>query len=241
MNKKLLCPKMDVVFHALFRERNIDDLSNFLSAILREEVKVTSIDKNRYVDIDTVDEKLGIMDLRAELNGKKQCNIEIQLNYYSDMEKRMLYYWSDNYKRKLVTGKSYNTLQKTISILILDYTLDILKDFEDVGTKWQIRDELTGKKVLTEDLEIVILELPKVMKLYNKYPNNEAYQWLMFLDNPNSKEVGAIMKENKEIKSIADTLEQVSGDEKLRRIAELKEKAILDEKAALDYATKKGQ
>ena len=79
------------------------------------------------------------------------------------------------------------------------------------------------------------------MKLYNKYPNNEAYQWLMFLDNPNSKEVGAIMKENKEIKSIADTLEQVSGDEKLRRIAELKEKAILDEKAALDYATKKGQ
>ena len=241
MNKKLLCPKMDVVFHALFRERNIDDLSNFLSAILREEVKVTSIDKNRYVDIDTVDEKLGIMDLRAELNGKKQCNIEIQLNYYSDMEKRMLYYWSDNYKRKLVTGKSYNTLQKTISILILDYTLDILKDFEDVGTKWQIRDELTGKKVLTEDLEIVILELPKVMKLYSKYPNNKAYQWLMFLDNPNSKEVGAIMKENKEIKSIADTLEQVSGDEKLRRIAELKEKAILDEKAALDYATKKGQ
>ena len=241
MNEKLLCPKIDVVFHALFLERNIDDLSNFLSAILREKVKVTSIDKNRYVDIDTVDEKLGIMDLRAELNGKKQCNIEIQLNYYSDMEKRMLYYWSDNYKRKLVTGKSYNTLQKTISILILDYTLYILKDFEDVGTKWQIRDELTGKKVLTEDLEIVILELPKVMKLYNKYPNNEAYQWLMFLDNPNSKEVGAIMKENKEIKSIADTLEQVSGDEKLRRIAELKEKAILDEKAALDYATEKGR
>ena len=65
MNEKLLCPKIDVVFHALFLERNIDDLSNFLSAILREKVKVTSIDKNRYVDIDTVDEKLGIMDLRA--------------------------------------------------------------------------------------------------------------------------------------------------------------------------------
>ena len=240
MDKKLLCPKMDVVFHALFREKNIDDLSNFLSAILKEDVKVTTIDKNRYVDIGTSNEKLGIMDLRAELKGNEQCNIEIQLNYYSDMKKRMLYYWSDNYKRQLKTGKGYNSLQKTISILILDYTLDILNDFEDVGIKWQIRDELTGKKVLTEDLEIVILELPKVMKLYNMCPNNKAYQWLMFLDNPNSKEVGAIMKENKEIKSIADTLEQVSGDERLRRIAELKEKAILDEKAALDYATEKG-
>ena len=48
------------------------------------------------------------------------------------------------------------------------------------------------------------------------------------------------MKDNKEIKSIADTLEQVSGDERLRRIAELKEKAMLDDKAALDYATEKG-
>ena len=240
MDKKLLCPKVDVVFHALFREKNLGDLSNLLTAILKEEVHVISIDKNRYVDIESLDEKLGIMDLRAELKDDVKCNIEIQLEYFPNMVKRLLYYWSDNYKRQLVKGEGYNSLKKTISILILDYTLNVLNDFEDVGTKWQIRDELTGKRVLTEDLEIVILELPKVIKLYNKYPNNKTYQWLMFLDNPNSKEVGAIMKENKEIKSIADTLEQVSGDERLRRIAELKEKAMLDDKAALDYATEKG-
>ncbi len=239
-SKNLLCPKTDVVFHALFREKNIDDLSNFLSAILKEEVKVTSIDKNRFVDISVADEKLGIMDLRAELKDGVQCNIEIQLDYFPNMVKRILYYWSDNYKRQLVASKGYNSLKKTISVLILDYTLDILKNFEDIGTKWQIRDEITGKTVLTEDLEIVILELPKVMKLYRNFPNNKTYQWLMFLNDPNSKEVSAIMKENKEIKSIADTLEQVSGDEKLRRIAELKQKAMLDEKAALDYATEKG-
>ena len=240
MDKKLLCPKLDVVFHALFREKNLGVLSNLLTAILKEEVHVISIDKNRYVDIESPDEKLGIMDLRAELKGGVKCNIEIQLEYFPNMLKRLLYYWSDNYKRQLVVSDGYNSLKKTISILILDYTLNVLNDFEDVGTKWQIRDELTGKRVLTEDLEIVILELLKVIKLYNKYPNNKTYQWLMFLDNPNSKEVGAIMKDNKEIKSIADTLEQVSGDEKLRRIAELKEKAMLDDKAALDYATEKG-
>ena len=239
-NKNLLCPKTDVVFHALFREKNIDDLSNFLSAILKKEVKVTSIDKNRYVDINVADEKLGIMDLRAELKDGVKCNIEIQLDYFPNMVKRILYYWSDNYKRQLVASTGYNSLKKTISILIVDYTLDVLKDIEGFGTKWQIRDELTGKEMLTEDLEIVILELPKVTKLYNKEPNNKAYQWLMFLDNPNSEEVDAIMKENKDIKSIADTLEQISGDEKLRRISELKEKAMLDEKAALDYATEKG-
>ena len=224
-------------FTPFFVKKNLGDLSNLLTAILKEEVHVISIDKNRYVDIESPDEKLGIMDLRAELKGGVKCNIEIQLEYFPNMVKRLLYYWSDNYKRQLVVSDGYNSLKKTISILILDYTLNVLNDFEDVGTKWQIRDELTGKRVLTED---VILELPKVIKLYNKYPDNKTYQWLMFLDNPNSKEVGAIMKDNKEIKSIADTLEQVSGDERLRRIAELKEKAMLDDKAALDYATEKG-
>ena len=46
---------------------------------------------------------------------------------------------------------------------------------------------------------------------------------MLFLDNPNQKEVVQIMKENKDINKAIDELEQVSGNEKLRRIAELKE------------------
>ena len=112
MDKKLLCPKLDVVFHALFREKNLGDLSNLLTAILKEEVHVISIDKNRYVDIESPDEKLGIMDLRAELKGGVKCNIEIQLEYFPNMVKRLLYYWSDNYKRQLVVSDGYNSLKK---------------------------------------------------------------------------------------------------------------------------------
>ena len=64
---KLLEPKLDVVFHALFREKNKDLLGALTSDILREEVKIKTTDKNRYVDIEEADDKLGIMDLRAEL------------------------------------------------------------------------------------------------------------------------------------------------------------------------------
>ena len=60
------------------------------------------------------------------------------------------------------------------------------------------------------------------------------------MDNPNEKEVEKIMKKNKDIKKALDELEQVSGDEKIRRIAELREKARMDEQAALSYATKHG-
>ena len=48
------------------------------------------------------------------------------------------------------------------------------------------------------------------------------------------------MKENKDINKAIDELEQVSGNEKLRRIAELKEKYIRDEQASIAYAQNEG-
>jgi len=48
------------------------------------------------------------------------------------------------------------------------------------------------------------------------------------------------MSVNKDIRKAIEELEQVSGDEKLQRIAELREKAIRDDKAALAYALDNG-
>ena len=72
MDKKLelLSPKLDVVFHALFREKNKNLLACLISDVLNQKVKVITTDKNRYVDIKSANEKLGIMDLRAELDGR---------------------------------------------------------------------------------------------------------------------------------------------------------------------------
>ena len=67
---KLLNPKIDVVFHALFREENKELLGELISDVLGEKVKVVTTDKNRYVNTREVKEKLGIMDLRAELEGR---------------------------------------------------------------------------------------------------------------------------------------------------------------------------
>ena len=67
---KLLKPKIDVVFHALFREENKELLGALISDVLGEKIKVVTTDKNRYVNTREVKEKLGIMDLRAELEGR---------------------------------------------------------------------------------------------------------------------------------------------------------------------------
>ena len=57
-------------------------------------------------------------------------------------------------------------------------------------------------------------------------------QWLYFLENPESKEVASFMKENEKMKQAKEKLDTMSEDARVRRLAELREKAILDEKEA---------
>ena len=238
--KELLKPTIDVVFHALFREDNKQLLGGLISAVLKEEVKVFTTDKNRYVEIEKRDEKFGVMDLRAELENGVQCNIEIQLKPHRYENERILYYWADTYKRQAQRGEGYEVLNRTISIVILEHEIEELKGIEELGTKWQIRDDKTGKRVLTDRLEIVIIELPKAKRLYKKDSQDKVSQWMMFLNNPNSEEVTEIMSKNKDIRKAIDELEQVSGDERLQRIAELREKGRRDYNASMQYAIEKG-
>ena len=72
--EELLKPKIDVVFHALFRRANNTLLEAMLEAILDKKVKITS-NLDRHLDIANADEKLGVMDLRVEFEDKTTCNI----------------------------------------------------------------------------------------------------------------------------------------------------------------------
>ena len=91
---------------------------------------------------------------------------------------------------------------------------------------------------MTNALEIHILELPKIKKEEGK--ETELIKWLKFIQDPESKEVKEYMKENKEIKEAGEKLKVISEDEKMQRIAELKQKAIMDRNAEIDFATEKG-
>ena len=240
MEKELLKPKIDVVFHALFREENKSLTEALISDILGEKVKVITSDRDRHLNIKDPDQKFGIMDLRTELEGGVKCNIEVQIEEVDFETERFLYYWADAYSRQLKRGTDYDILHKTISIIILDHELKELKDIEELGTKWQIRDEKTGKRLLTNHLEIIIIEIPKARRIYKKNNKNKISQWMMFFDNPNDKEVSYIVENNKEIKKANEELDKMSDDETLRRIAELKEKGRRDYNARMSFIKKKG-
>ena len=110
-----------------------------------------------------------------------------------------------------------------IAILITDYEIFSLKKLQKYVTKWNLREENYVNKVLTDDIEIYIIELPKV----EKYKTGITLdQWVEFIKDPKVMNMS-----NSEIKKAKEVLEKISKDKDERRLAELREKYIRDQKA----------
>ena len=197
---KLLKPKYDVVFRVLFGENNKTLTEKFISDILGQNVKIKDF-LDRHVSMKSADQKLAIMDYRVKLEDNTNCHIEIQLNEHDYEIERFLMYLSDVYARQLKSGDEYTSINKAISIVILDH------EIEELDIKWQMRDNETGKRLLTDKFEMCIIELPKARRLYDKKGNDKLCDWMVFIDDPNSKEVTKIMEGNENIKEAIEKIE----------------------------------
>ncbi len=224
---KLLNIKTDYVFKRIFgREGNEQITKNFLSCILGEKVSDIELEKNPILEKDLMDDKVGILDIKAEINKNTNVDIEMQIIDKKNSAKTILFYCSKLFIKSLKSGKDYNSLKKTISILIADYELDGLKEVCKYITKWNIREEDYSKIILTDAMEIYIIEIGK----FKKYQGTERYKeldsWIKFIDNPEVVDMS-----NKEIMMAKKVLDEISQDEHERYLAEMREKYILDQNA----------
>ena len=244
-NKKIkrYPPKMDIIFQAIFGEVGSENITkDFLEKILKRKIEKISLDKNPILRRELKDDKLGVLDIITELDGKEKCNIEMQLIDKNNIIERMLYYWSKMYTRQIKAGDDYNKLEKTIVILIADFNIKGLEEVEYHST-WKIIETNSVKKlILTDKFELDIIELLKIKGRENE--KDQLLDWLVFLENPESERVARKMEENKNLKEAVEKLDRISEDEKMQRIIELREKAIRDEHAiyakGLDDGVEKG-
>ena len=77
--KKILSPKLDVVFQALFGEEGSESFTkDFLEKILKRKIESIDLSKNVVLRREVQNDKLGVLDVLAQLDGNEQCNIEMQ-------------------------------------------------------------------------------------------------------------------------------------------------------------------
>ena len=239
-----MLPTNDYVFKRIFgRVGNEEITKGLISAIIKREVKKVELDESPILEKDLRDDKVGVLDVKARLDDDQLCNIEMQLVQKTNIEKRIMFYWSKLYSGEIKEGDDYNELHKTIAILIADFELDNLKTIEKFHTKWEIREEEYSKMVLTGVLEIHIIELPKLIEQLNKNhtsKKDKVVLWSLFIQNP--KELGEeIMSENEDIKKANEELEKINEDKHEQYLAHLRQKHIMDTKAVEEYGYLRGK
>lgn len=238
---KLLNPKNDVVFQKIFGvKENEKLLISFLNSILEPmgngKIKSISLEEKALNVSLIASEKLSILDINVTTENSTHINVEIQLINQYNMIKRTIFYLSKMILKQLVKGDNYNQLNKTITINILDF--DYIKD-EKFHSSYHLYEDMT-KKLLSDIVEIHFIELKKFEKSKKDY-NNKLHRWLSFLINPEGKEIDIMKKEDTEIKEAMDVLYNISGDKELIQLAEMRDKAIRDEKSRLQGARDEGK
>lgn len=160
------------------------------------------------------------------------------------MIKRTIFYMSKMILSQLKKGEDYSNLNRTVNINILNFNY---LEGENYINNYALFEKET-KLILTDLLEIVFIELPKFNRLRvidehtdrNKEYNDKLHKWLTFLSNPMGKEIEEFMKNDGEIKEAMDILYKISGDKKAVMLAEMREKAIMDEQSRLKGAREEG-
>lgn len=153
-------PRVDIAFKKIFgTEENKDLLISLINSVVEEEDQVVDIKLlNPYNHKNFKNDKLSILDIKAEGHHGKKFNIEIQITDEGDYDKRALYYWAKIYTDQLKTAEDYCSLEKVIGIHILNFTsISESKKYHNI---FHITEKETGLSYF-DDLELHTIELKK--------------------------------------------------------------------------------
>jgi len=145
-----------------------------------------------------------------------------------DIESRILFYWSKLYSKSIRRGENYNNAQRTIILLFSNYELSNLEEIQKYFTKWHICEDEYKNIILTKNLEIYIIELPK----YKKYAKEKTKlsTWVKFIESPEVIDMSDI-ENNEALEKAKKVLNEISEDEKEEYLAEQRLMYIMDQKA----------
>lgn len=158
----------------------------------------------------------------------------MQLVNQDNIEKRILFYLSKMYTQNIGKGQTYSDINKCIAILFTDFNIKNLKNVHKYITKWNLREEKYTNIVLTDAIEIYIIELSKI---HQYAENTKLDTWVKFISNSGDVDMS---KADESLKKAKEVLQRISEDEHERYLAHLRQKYILDQKAIEQSGFKNG-
>ena len=238
-------PLNDFIFKKIFGEKgNEDILISFINAVLnrtsREVITEIEIVNNKELSKDVINDKTGIIDVRAKTSKGENIDIEVQLTNQGNMDKRTLFYWGKMYIENIKKGEDYTALEKVITINILDF--DYLKT-ESYQSSFHLWEDIEKEYMLTDMIEIHFIEIPKFRRKQNKnYRNNSIERWLAFLekDIPEAT-LEELMDLEPAIKKAEKRIEYLSSDEETMNTYWERERSLHERANMINSAEERGR
>jgi predicted transposase/invertase (TIGR01784 family) len=224
---RYLDPKVDLTFRRIFGQHP-DLLIDFLNAVMpftpdRWIMEVEYLPSELVPDTPT--KKYSIVDVRCKDNYKRMFIIEMQMFWNSDFYNRIVFNAGKAYVRQLNKGDDYQLLQPVYTLALLNQNFD--KKTKRFYHHFQIVNCENTDEIIP-GLEFVLVELTEKFKSENlPAPMGETQSralrvlWLRFLAEVDEK-MTTLPKEMQE-------------NEKIRKAAELCERAAYTPKELLEY------
>jgi predicted transposase/invertase (TIGR01784 family) len=253
MNHTLLDPRNDLVFKMLFAN-SLPLLTDLINAVRCNEppIVVESV-QNPRIEAEEWQGKFIILDILAKDEAGHYYNIEMQMSKREQWNARSMVYLAKTLAGQLKSGDNYASLKPVIGIHLLCY--DLFDDPEQALWCFEMRDRINPSIVLGREMQLNIVELKKADQLASLggatgAPGNTASSapakltalaaWITYF---------AHWKEENIMNQIAyppvlealQQLKALSADDETRRLAEVRERAIMSERTEIEAALTKGK
>ena len=237
-------PRVDYAFKRLFgRESNEALAIHLLNAVLMPAPadRVVGLDLlNPFNDMDTLADKLSILDIKARDQSGRQFNVEMQLLANEHFHQRVLYYWARLHQGQLQKGQNYRRLRPTISICFVNTPL-----FPEVAA-YHLVFELREREHplrFTDDLAVHLLELSKFTKSAEELAA-PLDVWLYFLRHGpqlDTEALPAALAAVEEVRRAMGELQMIAQSDLERERYEARLKMQRDISTALEVASAKSR
>ncbi|MFM9117495.1 MAG: Rpn family recombination-promoting nuclease/putative transposase [Planctomycetota bacterium] len=152
-------PTVDLAFRLMLGSPEHSSVTvHFLNSVLRYEPRIRQVTiLNPALEKEAVDDKLSILDVKAQDESGRFFNIEMQTSLAGSLQKRLPYYLARLYCSQMREGMPYRQLSPAVSICVLSKSL--FPEHPQSHFDFRLRDE--RGMLFTDELQLHLIELPK--------------------------------------------------------------------------------
>ncbi|QFY88725.1 Rpn family recombination-promoting nuclease/putative transposase [Magnetovirga frankeli] len=234
----LLDPKNDYVFKRLFAEAPAL-LAALINAVRSDKPPVEVVEVlNPRIEPDEITGKFIVLDILVKDQHGRLFNVEMQIRRFDPWSARSTYYLARALSGQISSGEDYFNLKPVIGIHLLDFDLfDQPENANQAQWCFELRDRNNPQVKLGDELKLHIIELSKADRL--GHTQGPLADWIKLFEHWQEDNTMQTI-DYPPVQQALDKLKGLSADEETRRMAFVRERAMMDESSALRAATERG-